>query len=222
MCSLWKCIQTSTEIHAVEFSQQSPVTILKLGNNDAHRQQNAEKLWYNHRLERYSAARGDKPPLHVMISASLANNVGQEKQTQAYAEFRTCEHVRFKSRQDWSQLLEVRVVAPSGEVGGKGAGGGFLFFLAAPCGMWDLSSIARDQTLSLALEVQSLSRWPAREVPGGGFCGATGVRFLISGRLNRCAIRENVWSNSLMACMLFCIYVPTNNIYENKTLRGLC
>ena len=67
--------------------------------------------------------------MHVPVSASLTNSVGQEKQTQVYAEFRTCEHVKFKSRQDWSKLLEVRVAAPSGEVGGKRAGGGFFFFL---------------------------------------------------------------------------------------------
>lgn len=43
--------------------------------------------------------------MHVTISASLTNNVGQEKQTQVYAEFRTCEHVKFKSRQDGSKVL---------------------------------------------------------------------------------------------------------------------
>ena len=59
---------------------------------------------------------------------------------------------------------------------GRGQEGvSFFFFLAAPRVIWDLSSLARDQTLPLALEAQSLSHWPAREVPGGGFCGATGV-----------------------------------------------
>ena len=72
--------------------------------------------------------RGNKPPVHVTVSASLSNSVGPEKQTQVYAELRTCEHMKFKSRQDWSKLLEVRVAALSGEVGGKGAGGGFFFF----------------------------------------------------------------------------------------------
>lgn len=46
-----------------------------------------------------------------------------------YVEFHTCEHVKFKSRQDGSKVLKVRVAAPSGEAGGKRAGG---FFLAAP------------------------------------------------------------------------------------------
>ena len=49
--------------------------------------------------------RRNKPPQNVTISASLADNAGQEKQTQVYAEFRTREHVKFKSRQDGSKVL---------------------------------------------------------------------------------------------------------------------
>ena len=74
--------------------------------------------------------------MHVTVSASLSNSVGPEKQTQVYAELRTCEHMKFKSRQDWSKLLEVRVAALSGEVGGKGAGGGFFFFFFFGCTPW--------------------------------------------------------------------------------------
>ena len=41
----------------------------------------------------------------------------------------------------------------------------FFFFLAAPCGMWDLSSRLRIEPVPPALEAQSLNHWTAREVP---------------------------------------------------------
>ena len=40
-----------------------------------------------------------------------------------------------------------------------------FFFLATPCGMWDLSSQTRDQPRPHALEVKSLNHWTTREVP---------------------------------------------------------
>ena len=43
-----------------------------------------------------------------------------------------------------------------------------LFFLAEPHGLWDLSSLIRDQTrapCTLAVEAWSLNHWTAREVP---------------------------------------------------------
>ena len=33
------------------------------------------------------------------------------------------------------------------------------------CGMWDLSSLTRNQTYAPAVEVQSLNHWTTREVP---------------------------------------------------------
>ena len=47
----------------------------------------------------------------------------------------------------------------------------FSFNLAAPCGMWDLSSLSREQTVAPALEVLSLNHWTAREVPSGWSLG---------------------------------------------------
>ena len=41
----------------------------------------------------------------------------------------------------------------------------FLFFLAVLLGMWNLSSLTRDQTCAPALEVRSLNHCTAREVP---------------------------------------------------------
>ena len=41
----------------------------------------------------------------------------------------------------------------------------FFFLLAAPHGMWDLSSPTRDQTHAPAMEAQHLNHWTAREVP---------------------------------------------------------
>ena len=44
----------------------------------------------------------------------------------------------------------------------------FFFFntLALPHSMWDLSSLTRDGTHTLALEVRSLNHWTTRKVPG--------------------------------------------------------
>ena len=42
---------------------------------------------------------------------------------------------------------------------------GNICFLAKPRGMWDLSSLSRDQTCASALEVWSLKHWTTREVP---------------------------------------------------------
>ena len=47
----------------------------------------------------------------------------------------------------------------------------FFFFWSMPCGMWDLSSLTRDQTCSSALEAESHNHWTAREVPlPSSFC----------------------------------------------------
>ena len=45
---------------------------------------------------------------------------------------------------------------------------GLLFFFgggATPCGLWDLSSLDREQTLAPTVEVWSLNHWTAREFP---------------------------------------------------------
>ena len=39
----------------------------------------------------------------------------------------------------------------------------FFFFWSMPCGMWDLSSLTRDQTCSSALEAESHNHWTARK-----------------------------------------------------------
>ena len=41
----------------------------------------------------------------------------------------------------------------------------FFYFLATPAGMWDLSSLTRDQTHTPYLRSTSLNHWPAKEVP---------------------------------------------------------
>ena len=41
----------------------------------------------------------------------------------------------------------------------------FFFFLIWLCGKWDLSSLTRDQSHTLALEAWSLNPGPPREVP---------------------------------------------------------
>ena len=41
----------------------------------------------------------------------------------------------------------------------------YVFILARPWGMWDLSSLTRDKPVAPALEVQSLNHWTVREVP---------------------------------------------------------
>ena len=40
-----------------------------------------------------------------------------------------------------------------------------FFFFSLPLGMWDLSSLTRDQTHAHALVVQNLNHWTAKEVP---------------------------------------------------------
>ena len=40
-----------------------------------------------------------------------------------------------------------------------------VVFFAAPHGMWDLSSLTRDQTHAPKVEAQSLNHWTTREVP---------------------------------------------------------
>ena len=41
----------------------------------------------------------------------------------------------------------------------------FFFFFAVPHSIWDLIFLTRDGNLTLALEVQRLNHWTAREVP---------------------------------------------------------
>ena len=41
---------------------------------------------------------------------------------------------------------------------------GLFIFSATPCGIWDLSSLARDRIHTPALEAQSLNHWTTREV----------------------------------------------------------
>ena len=59
----------------------------------------------------------------------------------------------------------------------------FLFFLAAPHGMWDLSFPTRDWTSAPALEAQSLNHWTAREVPIKPFFKA--LKALLSGSFHK-------------------------------------
>ena len=40
-----------------------------------------------------------------------------------------------------------------------------LLFLAVLCGIWDLSSLARDQTLAPAVEAWNLNHWASTEIP---------------------------------------------------------
>ena len=55
----------------------------------------------------------------------------------------------------------------SGACVGKFPPWGKLLLLAMPCGMWDLSFLARIRTP--ALEAWSLNHWTARKVPEEGF-----------------------------------------------------
>ena len=41
----------------------------------------------------------------------------------------------------------------------------FFFFLASPYGLWDPSSLTRDQTQALAVRARSPNHWTAREFP---------------------------------------------------------
>ena len=57
--------------------------------------------------------------------------------------------------------------------------GNSKYILSPPCGMWDLSSLTRDQTRPPALEAQSLNHWTAREVSNTYSEGKTWVNIWI-------------------------------------------
>ena len=42
----------------------------------------------------------------------------------------------------------------------------YFFFLATPCGLWDLSSLTRDGTWATAVKAPNPNHWTAREIPG--------------------------------------------------------
>ena len=74
---------------------------------------------------------------------------------------RLCANSSFPTR-DMTHPSRVGV----GSSGCKLSGFCFCVFLAALHGMWDLSSLTREEPAPPEMEVQSLSHWTAREVPG--------------------------------------------------------
>ena len=45
----------------------------------------------------------------------------------------------------------------------------FFFFLTAPQGLWNLSSLTRDQTQASAVKVQSPNDWPTKNSQDNSF-----------------------------------------------------